>query len=612
MAFALLSRSRSKPPDSVRPRHLRKSARVLRPADSRSGFAKPAFQPSFTALTTAPEIQAKLKIGEPNDKYEQEADRVAEQVMRMPEPEPGNQPARTTPSIGQRIQRLCPECEEELHRQPIDEDDEDKEMSLQAKGNTERVAPEVTPGLESRIQSLEGGGQPFPESVRAFFEPRLGYDFSQVRVHTDGGAAKAARTLNAHAFTFGRNIVFGPGEYAPETAAGKKLVAHELSHVVQQKKSGSLSIQLARLRDFRQRDIQPSVSELENTNEFKAYMNPRLIWQWQLRVTREEALLALLMMFEAMRRGDRIIWSDRAREFIMRARAALTTGTAFRRIVEQTFVEPAVQAVERLLAPPVPGPEGRESVPEQAMKLLPQEEVICGKLSEGSIVIKGSGRLPEKFRLLGEEWELRFVQQGQCCRTYIVRLKRTVQEERRVLKWFRFDGKIRSDGRFTRNICTGESVAAGRISWEGKLRLWGIQALERKLKEQGWSAGGAELVFKPQIGADIESPKKQGKHFRLVFFVKLRTGFEVSVGNRVIIEVRHHFFECDLGWLEIGGQIRGVTLRNPTIEFDLKVDECLSRLSSEAINAIPRAVIKIPGIEPPWHQRSNDFGRMRF
>lgn len=231
MAFALLSRSRSKTQGSVKPVPKGKSARAQHPADSRFGFAKPVFQPQTAALPMPPVIQTKLKVGEPNDKFEQEADRVADEVMRMPEPDPINQPG-ADPSIGQRIQRLCPECEEELHRQPIDEDEE--EETLQAKENTGHTPPQVTSDLESSIQSLKGGGQPLPKSVRAFFEPRFGVDFSGVRAHTDGRAAQLAQAVKARAFTVGCDVVFGAGQYAPQTASGQRLLAHELIHVVQQ------------------------------------------------------------------------------------------------------------------------------------------------------------------------------------------------------------------------------------------------------------------------------------------------------------------------------------------------------------------------------------------
>jgi hypothetical protein len=92
---------------------------------------------------------------------------------------------------------------------------------------------EATPNLESRIQSL-GSGKPMPESVRSYFEPRFGHDFGDVRVHTDARAAESARAVNAKAFTFGKDIVFEDREYAPETERGRELLAHELTHVIQQ------------------------------------------------------------------------------------------------------------------------------------------------------------------------------------------------------------------------------------------------------------------------------------------------------------------------------------------------------------------------------------------
>ena len=148
-------------------------------------------------------IQAKLVVGQPGDKYEQEADRVADEVMRMPEPE---------------VQRQ----------------EEEEEEPVQAKGQSGQTT-EVTSDLESSIQALRGSGQPLRESVRNFFEPRFGYDFSQVRVHTGSEAGEMNRDLNAQAFTYGRDIYFGAGQYNPGTSSGKRLLAHELTHVLQKK-----------------------------------------------------------------------------------------------------------------------------------------------------------------------------------------------------------------------------------------------------------------------------------------------------------------------------------------------------------------------------------------
>lgn len=196
-------------------------------------------------------LRTKLRIGQPGDKYEQEADKMAEQVMRMPEPQ-------KVSSNNFRIQSACPRCEEnelmrqpikeeeeeeKLQKKPIEEEDEEKlrsqpeedeeEEKFQAK-EASGFNPEVNPGIENQIQSLKGGGSPLSENERAFFEPRFGADFSHVRVHTDTKAAEAARGVKARAFTIGHDVVFGKGEYAPATAGGRRLLGHELTHVVQQ------------------------------------------------------------------------------------------------------------------------------------------------------------------------------------------------------------------------------------------------------------------------------------------------------------------------------------------------------------------------------------------
>jgi len=170
-------------------------------------------------------LQAKLRIGQPGDKYEQEADRVADEVMRMPEMQrqvEEEEILQTKPLVDQ----ITPLVQRQV------EEEEEEEM-LQAK-STEDATSEVSNGLESQINAIKGGGWPLAESERAYFEPRFGVDFSRVRVHTNSQAAKSARVLNARAFTTGRDIVFGAGQYAPEATGGKKLLAHELTHILQQ------------------------------------------------------------------------------------------------------------------------------------------------------------------------------------------------------------------------------------------------------------------------------------------------------------------------------------------------------------------------------------------
>lgn len=143
------------------------------------------------------------------------------------------------------IQRLCSECEEDLQRQPerVEEDDKEEKQRLQMKS---RVGPsiETSPDLQARITNLQqGGGQPLPLSERAFLEPRFGRDFSRVKIHTDVRAAEMARSVNARAFTVGRDVVFGAGQYQPSTSEGQRLLAHELTHVVQQQRTNLKTVQ---------------------------------------------------------------------------------------------------------------------------------------------------------------------------------------------------------------------------------------------------------------------------------------------------------------------------------------------------------------------------------
>ncbi|OPY80858.1 MAG: hypothetical protein A4E65_01313 [Syntrophorhabdus sp. PtaU1.Bin153] len=111
--------------------------------------------------------------------------------------------------------------------------EEEKEETLQteeAPGHTLEPAADV----EAAINALQGGGRPLPKSDLTFFEPSFGYDFSHVRLHTDTKSAQLASRMNARAFTRGNDIVFGEGQYGPGTDAGNCLLAHELTHVVQQ------------------------------------------------------------------------------------------------------------------------------------------------------------------------------------------------------------------------------------------------------------------------------------------------------------------------------------------------------------------------------------------
>ncbi|WP_375472887.1 DUF4157 domain-containing protein [uncultured Nostoc sp.] len=162
--------------------------------------------------------QAKLTVGEPGDKYEQEADWMANQVMRMIVPDKLNAP--TIQPVQNSLQRQCTACEEE-------EEKVQTKPSLQSATDT---GLQTGDNIESRLNSSKGGGNPLPDEVRSFMEPRFGHDFSQVRVHTGSEAVQMNRDLSAQAFTHKQDIYFGAGKSPAKDA----LTAHELTHVVQQ------------------------------------------------------------------------------------------------------------------------------------------------------------------------------------------------------------------------------------------------------------------------------------------------------------------------------------------------------------------------------------------
>jgi hypothetical protein len=177
-------------------------------------------------------IQTKLEIGRPDDKYENEADRVADHVMRMPDDQSlqgqdDDELIQTKPVRD----KITPKVQRDTDIESLEEVENDE--TLQAKEN--QTKPEMSSkNLSRRIKSLNNEGQPLPESERAFFEPRFGADFSKVRIHDNAQAAETARSINAKAFTTKNNIVFNANQYAPKSEKGRTLLAHELTHVIQQ------------------------------------------------------------------------------------------------------------------------------------------------------------------------------------------------------------------------------------------------------------------------------------------------------------------------------------------------------------------------------------------
>lgn len=151
-----------------------------------------------------PTAQPKLTLSQPGDPLEREADRIAERVVR-------------TSATIQRCQGGC-DCDEHVQRRPA------------GGGSRGRVTTELAAG----VRDLAGGGVPLSDAVRQDLEPRFGHDFGAVRVHAGPAAGRLAREASARAFTVGAHIVFADDEFASGTADGRRLLAHELAHVVQQ------------------------------------------------------------------------------------------------------------------------------------------------------------------------------------------------------------------------------------------------------------------------------------------------------------------------------------------------------------------------------------------
>jgi len=153
-----------------------------------------------------------LRIGAPDAPEEREADRIAAEVMRMPDDAVPRSIGTSSPAL----HRKCAAC-----------NDEEEKLHRSASGESPGTAPPMV------HQVLSRPGQPLPDSTRSFFEPRFGADLSRVRIHTDTQAARSADAVQAKAYTVGKSIAFADGQYSPHSESGKGLLAHELVHVVQ-------------------------------------------------------------------------------------------------------------------------------------------------------------------------------------------------------------------------------------------------------------------------------------------------------------------------------------------------------------------------------------------
>ena len=218
--------------------------------------SRPATDPADRAapsrLAAAPlpgAIQTKLDVGQVNDPLEQEADQVADQVMRTPDPEPSMAIAPL------RIDRKCSACEEEEKR------------TVRTKSAAAARVVGAAPAIVHEV--LRSPGQALDTRARAFLEPRFRRGFGAVRVHADPLANQSAQSIGALAYAAGHHIAFAAGRYAPARPDGLKLIAHELAHVLQQDGVG---------RQLQRQPVAQAQTKPAQTQDYRNYVQDAITY----------------------------------------------------------------------------------------------------------------------------------------------------------------------------------------------------------------------------------------------------------------------------------------------------------------------------------------------
>lgn len=218
-------------------------------SEKENGAARAAADFSNRNSKSSFKVMPKLEVGQVGDKFEQEADRTADQVMQTT----ANNVVQTAPLPEEKVQKEpLPEekvqkatlPEEKVQKKPVtgetsswiqraEKKEEEKPIQKKSENLSHREIPE-TSWLENQINISKGSGDRLPDESRSFMESRFGANFSNVNIHTGNQAGILNRKLNAQAFTHGNDVYFGEGKYEPESRQGRHLLAHELTHVVQQ------------------------------------------------------------------------------------------------------------------------------------------------------------------------------------------------------------------------------------------------------------------------------------------------------------------------------------------------------------------------------------------
>jgi len=183
------------------------------------GPQKESGEPTTTTSFFKPAIQAKLTVNKPDDHYEKEADLIADRVVNAPEPKVA----------------VAPMAPPEVQRQEEVKEEEEQETIQTSAISIQRMTPAgAAVQFQSKLHNSASGGRAMAPSVGNFMSSRFGADFSGVRIHTDTSAQQMSKQVNAHAFTYGNHIYFNSGKYDPASKSGQTLLAHELTHTIQQ------------------------------------------------------------------------------------------------------------------------------------------------------------------------------------------------------------------------------------------------------------------------------------------------------------------------------------------------------------------------------------------
>ncbi|MCL6258864.1 DUF4157 domain-containing protein [Aquiflexum sp. TKW24L] len=225
---------------------------------------------------SATPIQTKLQVNQPGDKYEVEADQVAEQVVQR---------LSESDSKSQNLERFLTPKPSSVHLKG-NEGDENLSQTLMTK-RTNAETPVVSSKTSSQLFASKGGGNPLPKNTQSEMEQGFGMDFSKVKIHTDTSAATLSKNLGAKAFTHGADIYFNLGKFEPNNQSGKKLLAHELTHFIQKSKA----IRRDPEEDARKKEqeaIAKLKSEIKTAFSLKSVEDGTSTWTLEeLRITKE-------------------------------------------------------------------------------------------------------------------------------------------------------------------------------------------------------------------------------------------------------------------------------------------------------------------------------------